>query len=142
MPDAAPSMPGVPVTRHNPSTLLDPTDTGLSQISLAQPGRLAFVSGQTATPRDRGTIPSNLTGQAQVVAENLAAALREIGASPRDVVLLRLYVVGATTDRFMEAWSPIREMLSGEQPSMTGIGVAALWTPALQLEAEMVVRVP
>lgn len=131
-----------PVTRHNPATLLDATDLGLSQISLAQPGGLAFVSGQTATPRDRGTIPSGLAAQAKAVAENLGAALRELGASSRDVVLLRLYVVEATTDRFMEAWSPIRDMLSGEQPSMTGIGVAALWTSTLQLEVEMVVRVP
>ncbi len=142
MPDPVSSNGGSPVTRHNPPTLLDSTEIGLSQISVAEPGRTAFLSGQTATPRDRGAIPRDLAGQARVVAGNLAAALKELGASPRDVVLLRVYVVGATTDRFMEAWSPIRDMLIGAKPTMTGIGVQALWTPEMQLEVEMVVRVP
>lgn len=142
MPDVAPPDGGSPVTRSNPATLSDSTAIGLSQISVAEPGRMAFLSGQTATPRDRGAIPHDLAGQARIIADNLAAALNDLGAGPRDVVLLRVYLVGATTDRFMEAWSPIREMLGGALPSMTGIGVQALWTPELQLEVEMVVRVP
>lgn len=142
MPEPAASTAGSPVTRRNPTTLLDSTALGLSQISIAEPGQLAFVSGQTATPRDGGAVPGELAVQAQVVADNLAAALKELGASPRDVVLLRMHVVAATTDRFLEAWSPIREMLDGALPSVTGLGVQALWTPELQLEVEMVVRVP
>lgn len=138
MPDAAAS----PVTRRNPSMLLDSTEIGYSQISITDAGRMAFLSGQTATPRDRGEIPSALADQARVVAGNLAAALEDVGASRQDVVLLRMYVVGATTDRFEEAWSPIRDMLDGVQPSVTGIGVQALWTPALQLEVEMAFRLP
>ena len=133
---------GWTVTRHNPSTLLDATAIGLSQISVAKADRLAFLSGQTATRRDGGAMASDLAGQAQTVADNLAAALKALGSSPRDVVLLRVYLVNASTDRFLEAWSPIREMLGGEMPSMTGIGVQALWTSELQLEVEMVVRVP
>ena len=142
MPEAASPNAGSPVTRRNPPTLLDATEIGLSQISIVEPGRLAFLSGQTATPRDRSAIPSDLASQARVVAGNLASALKDLGASPRDVVLLRLYVVDSTTDRFGEAWAPIRAMLDGVLPSMTGVGVQALWTSALQLEVEMVVRVP
>ena len=56
--------------------------------------------------------------------------------------MLRVYVVDATTDRFLEAMAPIKEMLGGEMPSVTTIGVQALFTPELQLEVEMVVRVP
>lgn len=131
-----------PVARQNPTSLLDATSIGLSQISVAAAGRLAFLSGQTATKREGGVASRDLADQARVVAANLAAALAELGAAPRDVVTMRVYVVGATTERFMEAWSPIREMLGGEMPSMTGIGVQALWTPELQLEVEMVVRLP
>lgn len=137
------SLPDQPlVTRRNPETLLDSRDLGLSQIGIVDAGRLAFVSGQTATPRDRGAIPDDLGAQAVLVAGNLAVALREIGAAPRDVATLRVYVVDATTERFEAAWSPIRDMLDGALPSMTGIGVQALWTPAVQLEVEMTVRVP
>lgn len=142
MPEPANPEGGAPVSRRNPQALLDSTGLGLSQISVVEAGRMAFLSGQTATPRDGGAIPGDLADQARVVAGNLAAALEDLGASPRDVVLLRVYVVGATTDRFLEAWSPIRAMLAGEAPSMTGIGVQALWTPALQLEVEMAVRLP
>lgn len=142
MPQITPDKAGLPVTRRNPPALLDATAIGLSQISVAEAGRLAFLSGQTATPRDGGAIPHDLADQARAVAANLAAALKDLKASPDDVVLLRVYVVGATTERFMEAWSPIRDMLSGASPSMTGIGVQALWTPALQLEVEAVVRLP
>lgn len=131
-----------PVERLNPAALLDSTSLGLSQISVAEPGRLAFVSGQTATPRDRGAIPPTLAEQSRVVARNLQAALAALSASPRDVTMLRVNVVDATTERFEEAWAPIRDMLAGERPSMTGIGVQALWTPELQLEVEMVVRLP
>lgn len=142
MSSTAPKETGSPVTRRNPSSLLDATSIDLSQISVAGASRLAFLSGQTATPRDRGEVPDDIADQGRMVAINLAAALDDLGASPSDIVLLRVYVVDATTDRFLKAWSPIREMLGGEMPSMTGIGVQALWTPALQLEVEMVVRVP
>lgn len=142
MPAEPPSNTRKPVGRLDPAALLDSTSLGLSQISVAEPGRLAFVSGQTATPRDRGAIPSTLAEQSQVVACNLQAALAALSASPSDVVALRVNVVGGTTERFEEAWAPIRDMLAGERPSMTGIGVQALWTPELQLEVEMVVRLP
>ena len=130
------------ITRLNPSTMLDATAIGNSQISVVETGRLAFIAGQTATPRDGGSVPLELASQARIIATQLAAALHELGASARDVVTFRMYVVNATPERFKEAWSPIHEMLQGEMPSATAIGVQALWTPELQLEVEMVVRVP
>ncbi len=130
------------VTRLNPPTMLDATEIGTSQISVAEVGRLAFVAGQTAMRRDGGPVPRDLASQAQIVATQLAAALHELGASVRDVVTFRIYVVDATTDRFKEAWFPIQEMLHGEMPSVTAIGVQALWTPELQVEVEMTVRLP
>lgn len=129
------------VVRHNPPSMLDATEIGNSQISVSDGGRLAFIAGQTATRRDGGAVPTDLPSQAQFVAGQLAAALTELGATPKDVVAFRMYVVNATTDRFQEAWEPIHAMLHGEMPSGTAIGVQALWTPELQLEVEMVVQV-
>ncbi len=130
------------VVRHNPSTMLDATAIGNSQISVAAAGRLAFVAGQTATSRNGEPVPSDLAGQARIVAGQLSAALKEMGARARDVVAFRMYVVNASKERFEEAWSPIHEIFEGEMPSGTAIGVQALWTAELQLEVEMVVRVP
>ena len=131
-----------PVVRHNPPTMLDATAIGNSQISVAEAGRLAFIAGQTATSRDGEPVPSDLAGQARIVAHQLSAALQALGAAGRDVVAFRMYVVNATEDRFEEAWAPIHEIFGGAMPSGTAIGVQALWTAELQLEVEMVVRVP
>jgi enamine deaminase RidA (YjgF/YER057c/UK114 family) len=77
-----------------------------------------------------------------MVAAQLAAALDALNASARDMVTFRMYVVVATPERFQEAWSSIHEMLGGEMPSATAIGLQALWTLELQVEVEMTVRVP
>lgn len=131
------------VARLNPSTIWDSvTKTGHSQINIVEPGRLAFMSGQVALSPNSDGMPDDLVGQARQVAENLALELEELGATPRDIVMLRMYVVGATTDRFTEAWEPIRQRLGGGLPGLTGIGVESLWTPEVQLEVEMIVRVP
>jgi enamine deaminase RidA (YjgF/YER057c/UK114 family) len=131
-----------PVTHHNPSFLFDMSPLGFAQINLVEPGRLAFLSGQVAGGPDEGHMPPDLTSQAHIVAANLKKALTELGASANDVVMVRLYVVNATTDRFQQALTALRDTFSGGKPSITTIGVQALYTPDYQLEVEMVVRVP
>ena len=130
------------VAHHNPSFLWDMSAGGFAQISVAEPGRLAFLSGQVAGAPDGAPMPPNLIAQAHIVAANLKKALTELGASPDDVVMVRLYVVNATTDRFQQALTALRETFNGGKPSITTIGVQALYTPDYQLEVEMVVRVP
>lgn len=56
--------------------------------------------------------------------------------------MLRLYVVGGTTERFLEAYTAVQELLDREMPSVTVLGVQSLFTPELQVEIEMTVRVP
>ena len=131
-----------PITRRNPATMWDSTANGHSQISIAEPGRMAYLSGQIATVEDGSPLPASVRGQAERIRINLKAALDDLGASVRDIVMLRLYVVNGTTDRFLEAYSAVREMLDGEMPSVTVLGVQSLFTPALQVEIEMTVRVP
>lgn len=133
---------GPSVARRNPPTIWNSTVNGHSQISVIEPGKLAFMSGQVAERRDGAPVPRDLAGQAQIVAANLAAELDDVKATPSDIVSLRMFVVNATTERFREAWTPLKERLGGNRPSLTAIGVQALWRPELQLEVEMVVRVP
>ncbi|WP_457154942.1 RidA family protein [Mesorhizobium sp. P5_C1] len=131
-----------PVVRHNPSTMWDSTANGHSQISVAQARQLAYLSGQIASPLDGSAVPETVGGQAELIADSLKAALQELGASTDDIVMLRIYVVDGTTERFLEAYAPIQAMLAGTMPSLTVLGVQSLFTPMLQLEVEMVVRVP
>lgn len=133
---------GRAVTRRNPPTMWDSTANGHSQISIAEAGRMAYLSGQIAASEDGSPVPTSVRGQAERVTTNLKAALEALGATARDIVMLRLYVVDGTTDRFLEAYSVVQEILKGEMPSITVLGVQSLFTPELQVEIEMTVRVP
>ena len=82
---------------------------GYSQISVAEPGQ-PCLPVRTGTPgRPTGEEPprGDVAGQAKVAADNLAAALEELGASGKDIVMLRIYVVDATTEKFQQVQTPL-----------------------------------
>lgn len=130
------------ITRMNPQTLPDAGRIGYSQISIAPTARLAFVSGQVAWRRDGEPPPPTLGAQAQIVIANLGAALDALGAQPHDIVMLRAYLIDLRPETQETVMALLLPFLKGAQPSITGVGVAALATPELQLEVEMTVRVP
>ncbi len=131
-----------PVTRRNPDTLPDAGSVGYSQISIVEPGRLAWVSGQVAWRRGGGPVPGSLAEQTEVVLENLGAALDSLGAEPKDIVVLRAYMTDLRPETQEIVMKQLLPFLGGARPCLTGVGVAALATPELQLEVEMTVRVP
>jgi len=137
-----PPAPSASVTRRNPSTMWDMASLGYSHISVAEPGRLAFLSGQIAMAPGADEVPEDLAGQAKIATSSLAAALKDLNASARDIVMLRVYVVDATGAAFGEAVTPLRELFGDAMPSITTIGVQALYKPEIKVEIEMVVRLP
>ncbi len=137
-----PSGASVSVGRHNPPTIWDMGSLGYSQISVAEPGRIAFLSGQVAWLPNSEEAPKDVTGQARVAAINLASALKVLGASGKDIVMLRVYVVDATTEKFQQVQTFLDELKGDGMPSITTIGVQALYSPDILVEIEMVVRVP
>jgi enamine deaminase RidA (YjgF/YER057c/UK114 family) len=130
------------IIRLNPPSLPDAGAAGYSQISIVEPGRLAFISGQVAWRPDGMPPPDTLAGQAEVVVSNARAALTAIGASPKDLAMVRVYLVDLTPGRLEELMPHVHALFDGVQPSLTGIGVASLASPELQLEIEMIVRLP
>jgi len=132
----------ISVSRRNPPTMWDMASLGFSHISVAEPGRLAFLSGQIAMTPGGGDVPKDLAGQAKIATDSLAAALKELEASAQDIVMLRVYVVNATGEAFGQAITPLRELFGDAMPSITTIGVQALYKPEIKVEIEMVVRVP
>jgi enamine deaminase RidA (YjgF/YER057c/UK114 family) len=137
-----PSQASATVSRRNPPTIWDMASGGYSQISVAEPGRLAFLSGQVGWLPSGGEAPKDVAGQAKIAAANLAAALAELGASGQDIVLLRVYVVDATTEKFQQVQTALDELKGDGMPSITTIGVQSLYSPDILVEIEMVVRVP
>lgn len=130
------------ITRLNPSTLPDTSAAGYSQISIAEPGALAFVSGQVASQFGGQTVSRDIGAQTALVTKNARAALDALGATPNDIVIVRAYVVDLTPERLDQFMKPFLEFLDGARPSLTGVGVAALAGPDFQVEIEMTVRLP
>ncbi|MEM8871204.1 MAG: RidA family protein [Pseudomonadota bacterium] len=129
------------IDRMNPPALPDASKVGYSQISIAYPGTLAFVSGQVAWRPDGAAVPGSLAEQTAIVVENLRAALDALQATTDDIVLMRIYLTDLTSETQRVAMGELIRFLDGAQPSLTGIGVAALAGPDLRIEVEMVVQV-
>lgn len=137
-----PSRTSASVSRRNPPAMWDMASLGWSHISVAEPGRLAFLSGQIAATPGSEKVPDDLAGQAKLATASLAAALKDLEATAQDIVMLRVYVVNATSEAFGQAITPLRELLGDAMPSITTIGVQALYKPEIKVEIEMVVRLP
>lgn len=131
-----------PILRLNPPSLPNTAALGYSQISVVEPGRMAFVSGQVAWRPDGEPVPASLAEQMKIVAANAKAALDAVGATPHDIVIARVYLVELTPARLAELMPAFLATFEGAQPCVTGIGVAALAGPDLQVEMELVVRLP
>ncbi|WP_308124234.1 RidA family protein [Mycolicibacterium xanthum] len=131
------------IQRINPPQLFDSTPNGHSQGSVVESGsKLAFFSGQIAWSPQRTEAPHSLLEQTRMVTANLQVCLDSVGATRDDIAMARIYVVDLTPERLEEAFPALLEFFGDAYPSMTGIGVQALAGPELQIEIEMVVRVP
>lgn len=130
------------VVRINPVTLPNSSEMGYSQISIVEPGKMAYISGQVAWQANGEPVPTGLVDQMKIVSNNAMSALDAVGAKPEDIVIARVYLVDLTPERLEELMPAFISTFNGAQPCVTGIGVAALASPELQVEMELVVRVP
>lgn len=130
------------IVRLNPSTLPNAGEMGYSQISIVEPGRMAYISGQVAWQPHDEPVPESLVEQMRLVSKNARSALDAVGAKPEHVVVARVYVVGLTPERLEQLMPPFIATFDGAQPCVTGVGVEALAAPDLQVEMELVVRLP
>lgn len=130
------------IVRMNPSTLPNAAEMGYSQISIVEPGRMAYISGQVALRPNGEPVPADLVAQMKIVVTNAKAALDALGASPEDIVIARCYMTDLTPARLDQIFPPLLEMFNGAQPCITGVGIAALAAPELQVELELTVRLP
>lgn len=130
------------IVRLNPPTLPNAAEMGYSQISIVEPGRMAYISGQVAWQPKGSPVPEDLAEQMKLVSKNARSALEAVDAKPEHVVMARIYLVNLTPERLEQLMPPFIATFEGAQPCVTGIGVAALAGPELQVELELVVRLP
>ena len=125
--------------RINPPTLWDSAPVGFSQVVIAEGRRTVYCAGQVAWDTERQIGSEDLGEQARLALVNVERALAAAGGTLRDVVSLRVYVVG---DHIRQA-TPLRQALlaafdDDARPAMTWIGVAALANPDFVVEIEAV----
>lgn len=130
------------IVRLNPSTLPNAGEAGYSQISIVEPGRMAYISGQVAWQSNGEPVPEDLVEQMMLVSKNARSALDAVAAKPEHVVLARIYMIDLTAERLEELMPAFIATFDGAQPCVTGVGVEALAAPDLQVEMELVVRIP
>ncbi|MDQ2834663.1 MAG: RidA family protein [Acidobacteriota bacterium] len=121
-----------------------PPAHGYSHVVVAKPGRLVFISGQTASgPDGRLVGKGDLKAQTTQVFENLKVALAAAGASFDDVVKIGWYI----KDYRPEDLSTLRDVRnryinSETPPASTLVGVQMLFDPDLLLEVDSIAVVP
>ena len=122
----------------SPSGLFSTRRLGFTHVVTASPGTTVYISGQTAWDAERKIVGgSDLRLQAEQAFLNLRAALEAVGASPADVVFVRLYVVdyrpehAAVLSPMLEAFFP-----AGQLPASTWVGVQSLAVPGFLIEIE------
>lgn len=121
----------------NPATVPAPAGnySHVARLDLGQ-GVLLWVSGQLALDHDHLVVgPGDMTAQTRRVFEILGAILAVHGASFKDVVNIRSYLVDM--DRVDEYGVVRREYLRGEVPSSTTVGVTTLVIPGALVEVDV-----
>jgi enamine deaminase RidA (YjgF/YER057c/UK114 family) len=118
---------------------LAPTN-GWTQVVTSTGGKTIYVSGQVSVD-ERGQVigKGDLEAQTEQTFANLAAALKAAGATFRDVVKMKLYVVGLKPE-LVPLLREVRARYVNKEnpPASTLVGVSALVGADWLIEIEVV----
>ena len=119
-------------TTLNPEGLPVPRGS-YSLVAIAQPGRMVFVAGQTASdPQGNVVGIGDVRAQTRYVIGKIQRAVEAAGGTMNDLVALNVF----TTDvRYHRDINEVRrELLASNFPTSTMVQVVALARPELLLE--------
>ena len=126
-----------------PEGALDSETRGYTHVvSVQDPGRLVFVSGQGALDGDMNIIgPGDVVTQARATLANVRRGLEAAGATPADVVKMVTYVTDVN-DSQPEIRHARLEFFDGNPPSAsTMVGVAQLPVAGMLIEIDVIAAV-
>jgi len=121
------------IKRWNPKGLSQPD--GYSQIvTVTGEHKVIRLGGKAGVAAD-GTIPESLADQVKLTFNNITLALKEAGATPKDVVEIQVFIVDLANVDPSPVYNAIRSYFPADhKPVSMVIGVSALALPALKFE--------
>lgn len=127
-------------TTMNPEGLPAPRGS-YSLVNIAQPGRMVFIAGQTASdPQGNVVGIADVRAQTRYILEKIKRAVEAAGGTINDVVAMSVF----TTDvRYHRDINEVRrEVLGANFPTSTMVQVVALARPELLLEINATAVIP
>ncbi|HEX7382131.1 MAG TPA: RidA family protein [Nevskiaceae bacterium] len=122
----------------NPKSMYDSVRYGFSHATRSRGGTVIHCSGQVgwdATGKLVG--PGDVAAQARQALANLKQVLKEAGATPADVVRMKVFVVNHKPEYLESVGAAIGEFYgSASPPASTWLGVQSLALPELLIEIE------
>ena len=119
-------------TTLNPDGLPVPRGS-YSLVNIAQPGRMVFIAGQTASDHDGKVVGvGDAKDQTRFVLGKIQRAVAAAGGTMNDVVALNVFSTDVRHHRDIN--DTRREVLGGNFPTSTMVQVVALARPELLLE--------
>lgn len=122
----------MPKTAFNPDGLPAPRGS-YSLVNVAQPGRMIFVAGQTASDHDGKIVGvGDAKTQTRFILGKIQRAVEAAGGTMNDVVALSVFTTDVRNHRDINETR--REVLGANFPTSTMVQVVALARPELLLE--------
>jgi len=119
-------------TTMNPEGLPAPRGS-YSLVNIAQPGRMVFIAGQTASdPEGKVVGIADARAQTRHILEKIKRAVEAAGGTINDVVAMSVFTTDVRYHRDIN--EARREMLGANFPTSTMVQVVALARPELLLE--------
>lgn len=127
----------IKIQKINPDSLPDAPAMGYSQITLADPGTLIFLSGQVARTPNGEPVPEALNDQARIAMGNVMKGLNAVGTGPQNITSIRMYLVDPEPHDFYNVAPVFAEFMDGVLPTFTALGISALAGEGLKIELEV-----
>ncbi|HZC81401.1 MAG TPA: RidA family protein [Nitrospiraceae bacterium] len=119
-------------TTFNPDGLPVPRGS-YSLVNIAQPGRMVFIAGQTASDHDGKVVGvGDAKAQTRFILGKIQRAIEAAGGTINDVVALNVFTTDVGNHRDINETR--REVLGSNFPTSTMVQVVALARPELLLE--------
>ncbi len=127
-------------TALNPDGLPQPRGS-YSLVNIAQPGRMVFIAGQTASDHEGKVVGvGNAREQTRYVIDKIQRAVEAAGGTLNDVVAMSVFTTDVRYHRDIN--EARREVLGANFPTSTMVQVVALARPELLLEINAIAIIP